>query len=134
MNAVEWSPALEVDDPEIDSHHRQAAEELNGLMEALERAPETLLDRFDAFIEHCRSHFAHEEALMKAHGFPALPVHQAEHERALAEFAEQRQRLIDKGPGAMAFYFRIGLKSWFISHVQSMDSATVGYVNAARSA
>ncbi len=132
MTPLEWNEGLSVRDFHIDEEHRAAVEDINAITHSLDYEPDSLLSNFDRFVDHCREHFRNEERLMEEHGFPQFDVHQSEHHRVLAEMDDIRRRLLADGPGPLEFYFRIGLKSWFLSHVRSMDAAGLEHVNRVR--
>lgn len=82
----------------------------------------------DDLLRHTRVHFADEEQLMREVGFPAYPVHQAEHERVLAEMGEQvdawrRDRDLD----ALSAWIRAAVPEWFTAHIATMDTMTARF-------
>lgn len=82
----------------------------------------------DDLLRHTRVHFADEEQLMRDVGFPAYPIHQAEHERVLAEMAAQvdswrRERDLE----ALGGWIRTDVPEWFVGHIASMDTMTARF-------
>lgn len=121
-----------------DDHHLEACL-LNDLAEALEQhrirpAKAAVLQRFEALLGHTREHFAREESAMDQSGFPAYPVHKAEHDRVLDEL-QAEGRAFRAGCDAARFstYVRETVPAWFLQHIQSMDLVTSRFV-AARAA
>ncbi|BAE52940.1 bacteriohemerythrin [Paramagnetospirillum magneticum] len=81
-----WSEEFALGDPLVDAQHRAFFEEAAALRAALasEEPKDEIVAYCSAFITNLRTHFADEERLMARIGFPALPIHQQEHERLLA--------------------------------------------------
>jgi hemerythrin len=80
-----WSDDYALGDPLVDSQHRAFFQEAALLRAALETG-----ESKDAIVAYCatfranlRTHFADEEQLMARIGFPALAMHQQEHQRLL---------------------------------------------------
>jgi hemerythrin len=90
---------------------------------------------WQALTRHTSEHFAREELAMKEVSFPASAVHQAEHQRVLAEM-DLKYRAWRAGGDVkeLLHYAGDGISSWFVSHVQTMDFVTARFVMAARGA
>lgn len=89
-----------------------------------------LADGFAELVTHTQKHFASEEALMKATGFPATAEHVADHQRVLGELDRFSQR-IAKGSTMMAkAWLKEQLPDWFETHVRSMDSALAAHIKS----
>lgn len=120
---VEWSDeslALGWDD--IDNHHRQFVELLNGATGADNTA---FKEQYEELFAHLEQHFAEEEALMDSCNFSASAEHKGEHRRVLGEM-KQFKRQLERGRSQMArAYITENLPGWFKLHVTTMDSALV---------
>ena len=91
-----------------------------------------ILERLSLLAVHTREHFLHEEAAMREARFPAYPVHQAEHDRVLAEMDAEARAFREHGDGArLARYLRDALPAWFVNHVRTMDVVTARFLAAA---
>jgi hemerythrin len=118
-----------------DDHHLEACL-LNDLVEALQghrsggsRGP--VLERLDALLAHTREHFAREESAMEEAGFPAYPVHKAEHDRLLDELkAEARAFQVHGDAARLSAYVTEAVPAWLAEHIQSMDLVTSRFVAA----
>jgi hemerythrin len=121
-----------------DDHHLEACL-LNELADALQRhrarpARADVLERLDALLAHTREHFAREELAMEQSGFPAYPVHKAEHDRVLDELQAEARAFRDAGDAAqLTKHVREAMPVWFLHHIQSMDLVTSRFL-AARAA
>src|SRR3990172_10630589 len=109
-----------------DDHHLEACL-LNDLAEALEQhrirpAKAAVLQRFEALLGHTREHFAREESAMEQSGFPAYPVHKAEHDRVLDDLQMEARAFLEHGDAErLAKYVGGPVAAWFLQHIQSMD-------------
>ena len=81
-----WDPELETGHDDIDSQHRSLFELANALERAIQndvsgRAEDiALADAVYGLVDYVVEHFAAEEALMVACGYPGLGPHRALHE------------------------------------------------------
>jgi hemerythrin len=122
-----------------DDHHLEACL-LNELADAIEElrgggcSTGDVVERFDALLSHTREHFAREEAGMDDTGFPAYPVHKAEHDRVLDDMAAECHQF-QRAPDVERLWRYVSetVPSWFVTHIQSMDLVTSRYI-AARAA
>ncbi len=103
----------------IDRRH----EEFYDLFDQLKTAPDSdFISRFEAIIDHTRTHFAEEEADMENIDYPNHAEHKAEHQKALEEMDYFFQKA---KTGRMMFakaYARERLGDWFRNHLLNMDS------------
>jgi hemerythrin len=125
----------------INDDHREELALLRIVVAALEDRVQGDVDdtevtrAWEALTRHTSEHFAREELSMKEVSFPASAVHQAEHQRVLAEM--EVKYLAWRAGGdvkALLAYASEGISSWFVSHVQTMDFVTARFVIAARGA
>jgi hemerythrin len=87
---------------------------------------DSVIDEFEA---HVVEHFASEERLMLATGFPAYPVHRGEHERVLAHLRELLRLYRQAGELApFAAYLRDGHLQWAHNHIATMDTMTAYFI------
>jgi hemerythrin len=103
----------------MDADHAEAARLINAMAEADAAGRAPLLAHF---IEHCREHFAREEAMMAETGFFATACHAGEHERVLDELAQVQAKLA--AGDAQDGYFQRGLPEWLLNHRNTMDFVT----------
>lgn len=126
MTVLDWDDALNVGVGFMDHDHAEAAALINALAGA--GAGERVAT-LEAFIGHCREHFAREEAMMERTGFFALHCHRDEHIRVLAEFELVLARL--KGGDSQDDYFTRTLPNWLMNHRNTMDLVTANFARAA---
>jgi len=123
--------------PFMNEDHREEALRLNDLADAVKghragKVPvEAVLHRFEGLLQHTQEHFAREEAAMQEGGFPPYPVHKAEHDRVLEEMESEETHFRETGDTARLWkYVAEAVPTWFVSHIQSMDQATAGFLAA----
>jgi hemerythrin len=122
-----------------DDHHREIGL-VNDLEEALAAhaggGPETLepvLAKLALLAVQTREHFLREETAMRVSGFPAYPVHKAEHDRVLAEMDREARLFRQRGDaGRLSRYLFEVLPTWYRGHVRAMDVVAAQYVAARR--
>jgi len=123
----------------VDDDHREELALLRIVVAALEarvrgEATDAEVTRaWEALARHTAEHFAREDLAMTEVRFPASAVHQAEHQRVLAELEAQFQAWRAGGPvEALLAYADEGITTWFVGHVQTMDFITARFVMASR--
>lgn len=126
MAAIEWHDGMNVGVGFMDADHADAAAQINTLAASGGAQRIAVLE---AFIHHCRDHFAREEAMMEKTGFFALHCHHDEHVRMLAELDIVLLRL--KGGNAQDDYFAITLPNWLTNHRNTMDFVTAEFARSA---
>lgn len=126
MSGFVWTEAMSVGVPALDADHRCLVRIINLLNDAqgndTGRVIEIVMDTLAAY---ARFHFAREEQVMSACGFPALAVHSVEHEgfcNTIAAMAKERV-----GPAAAADLLDY-LKGWLLHHILIQDMAYRPYI------
>lgn len=114
--------------------HQAEGRMLNDVADALERyrdgseGQDAVLAQLEALVEHTREHFERENRLMREQGFPAFPVHRAEHTRVLAEMEREAFLFREQGdPGRLSRYVTSVVVSWFVNHIRTMDAVTAQF-------
>lgn len=126
MSVLQWHEGLNVGIGFMDADHSEAAALINHLADSAGPERVALMRRF---LDHCREHFAREEAMMAATGFFALGCHAGEHQRMLAELADVLARI--EGGAALDDYFRHQLPAWLMNHRNTMDFVTAQFAREA---
>jgi hemerythrin len=135
MPAFEWRDFFSIGHEEIDNQHKQLFAIVNALYDGLRRgdAPDDLLKiSLDQLCAYTRSHFADEERLMLAAGYPEFARHKAAHDMLagrLAEF-EARVRAGETRVAAELLPFLVG--DWLSRHIAFEDQQYAGYLNSQR--
>ena len=124
---IEWTSNLSTGVPLLDEHHQ-------GLFKGLAELESAALEQRTLFgvyaltrLKHyVRDHFAAEEALMKAAGYPELAAHMAEHAAFRARLGELLVKSIGQDISTETIQF---LSDWLVNHIGKVDMAYVPYLN-----
>ncbi len=135
MPALQWSDALALNQPQMDTTHREFVDLLQHLQSTLDAdaAPAQWLARYDELVEHTVHHFAQEQRWMDDMGFDAENCHARQHASVLQTLEQVRATLQQSHDAALLGRLVDELGQWFTMHAQSMDAAlrdmvhTTGY-------
>jgi hemerythrin len=117
--ALQWHDDLLLGYAPMDDTHREFTEVVSALQRADEAAQPAALARV---IEHLRSHFAEEDALMRETQFPPRDCHIDEH-AAVIRSADEVAALVAAGDCRAVQGFAQALADWFPGHAVHLDSA-----------
>jgi hemerythrin len=123
---IEWTPNLSTGVPALDEQHKAIFQWLA----ELESATADQRTLFGVYVitrlkHYMREHFAAEEAMMKAAGYPDLVPHQAEHAEFRARLEELQLKSIGEDISADTVSF---LNHWLTNHITHTDMAYVPYL------
>ena len=130
MPFYEWSEALSVGIPLLDADHRALIRLINRLHDDPAIDPGQVFDHLLAYIAF---HFAREERILEACGFPGLDLHKNEHDAFRWFVRDLRGRHI-RGEGAVAGEMADYLKTWLNNHILIQDMAYRPFVRDSRAA
>lgn len=133
FSMFEWKPEYAVNIGSIDAQHQTLfgiGRELYAAMSAGQGT--SVLGRIlDRLIQYTKVHFAHEERLMRLHGYPDFAAHKAKHD-ALVQQVVAFQTDFKAGRVAMAVQILQFLKDWLEKHIQGTDFAYIPWMKAKR--
>lgn len=119
---VEWDPSFATGIPSVDAQHQQLIHILNLLAATVEAGPThaQLLDVVAQLADYASYHFAEEERLMEAMGYPELDEHRLEHQTFVnqIELFDLDAILATEGLAAEMLHF---LKTWLCDHILGID-------------
>ena len=126
---IQWTPSLSTGNEVLDEQHKA----LFRWLAELDSAATDARTLFGAYAitrlkNYTRSHFAAEEALMKASGYPGLAQHVAEHESFRARLAELHLQSISEDISTETVKF---LTDWLSNHIAKSDMAYAPYLKKA---
>jgi hemerythrin-like metal-binding protein len=125
---LNWTPEIHaVGVAEMDATHQEFVEELTKLVKA---GDEDFPHLFHALALHTRAHFENEGRLMRACRFPAIGIHESEHQRVLGELAQIGRGVARGSLGLARAYVAVGMPEWFHNHLLTMDSALAACLKA----
>ena len=131
MSLMAWTERMNVGIAQMDQEHQQLIVLINELFDAVQagHGRQALGPVLDAMIDYTKTHFAHEEALLRQYQFPTLESHKLEHD-ALARQVQDIQRKYHAGATAMlSMEVMSFLKSWLVKHIQGTDKLYGPYLN-----
>lgn len=123
---IEWTPALSTGVALLDEQHKEIFQWLAELQSAASDE-RTLFGVYSLtrLKHYTRSHFAAEEALMQASGFPDLAEHAAEH----AAFRARLDELLLKSIGDDISQETVDfMTAWLTNHITRTDMAYVPHL------
>lgn len=120
---IQWTPALATGVPLLDEQHQT----IFRWLAELESATAEQRTLFGAYAitrlqSYVRDHFAAEEALMQAAGYPDLAAHVAEHESFRRRLAELQVQAMVRDASADTVVF---LRDWLVNHIGKTDMSYV---------
>lgn len=123
---IEWTPALSTGVALLDEQHKEIYQWLAELKSAADDE-RTLFGVYSLtrLKHYTRAHFAAEEALMKASGYPGLAEHSAEHAKFCARLNELQLKSIGQDISRDTVEF---LTDWLTRHITRTDMAYVPYL------
>lgn len=126
-----WNDSLAFHIQEIDSQHRMLVTLINTLHSAFSmgKGPGILGRALRDLAGYTQAHFAAEERLMEAHGYPGLEDHRRIH-RAMAARVQACHDEFAHGRGAVTAQLVRFLKDWLTEHIQGADRGYVAHLSA----
>ena len=124
MKNIEWSPKLAIGVEVIDGQHQQWIQRFNNVAAAIaaQEGPVQIGKTLDFLISYTQQHFATEEKIMTAAGYPDLPAHLAQH-RELTQTLQDLLRDFEEEGATQKLADTVGsyLRNWLINHIQKTD-------------
>ncbi len=122
MSLLEWNDSLKVGHARIDADHHKLVDLLNRLYEAMNagKGATVCTPILAELISYTQSHFAMEEALMKAARYPKLAEHKAQHTALINDVLGFKSRLESGSPALTVPLFKF-LKEWLSKHILGSD-------------
>lgn len=132
---IAWSDLLLVGHAQIDADHRRMFEIADRLHAGIREARKDVLVRevIGELMDYTLTHFAREEALMKAVGLPGLEDHRFEHE-LITYRLRNLQRDAYSGRQGLAEDLEIFLDRWLARHILTSDAQAAAALRQAHAA
>lgn len=121
MPLIKWRDSFSVGAPKFDEEHKVLLAILNEMFVIVrdEKGPSHLNDEVDKLIQYTEKHFASEEAVMEAIGYPALEKHKAIHAKLVEEVIHFKKQVDNGEEQATTFYHF--LRDWLLTHIVEED-------------
>ncbi len=130
MALLSWCDKFSVQVGQFDEEHKQLIQFVNQLHDAMKmgQGKQVIGDVLSGLISYTQNHFAAEERLMKAHGFPGYEKHKKEHNQLTMSVLDlQKGYMAGSTPlsqSVMGF-----LKDWLTNHIQGVDKEYGPFLN-----
>lgn len=131
MALINWTDQLAVGVKDIDTQHKMLVDLINSLHTHMVAgdANDLMGKVLDKIIEYTGFHFATEERLMAAHGYPQSPAHKHEHAK-LVQTAVELQKKVKSGQAHVTMETMNFLRDWLQHHIKESDKAFGAYLSA----
>lgn len=123
MTLLEWRDEYRIGIAEVDHEHKELIGLINAVHAALgaDRSSDRIEECLGEIYARVSAHFALEEKDMRAHGYPELGQHKADHERLLDDIRDIMDEHAESGVlDDQAFANR--LAAWFGDHFKTFDA------------
>lgn len=124
MPLVIWNDALKIGLPDIDRQHKQLIDQLNRLVDAMNRnsGPEEIKEIVWFLDSYVSQHFSFEENCMHRFQCPVAAQNAGAHAHFVKVLADVKAELMNKGPSlALSIKVNEQLLDWFVNHIQKID-------------
>lgn len=134
MSFLQWTKELGIGVPELDEEHKILIAHLNTFYDAvhLNIAPQILLQTTEALTYYATTHFAHEEELMLATGYPDYAEHKTEHDILRARLAEMHEKAVQNATHDLSNELLAFMKGWVYGHLIYCDKPMGLYVQSCK--
>lgn len=118
---ISWNKGYSVGVTQMDSEHQRLIDIINNLYSAMRsgRSKEAIGTILDELVDYTKTHFAHEERLMRESGYTGFDEQKRAHEALIAQVIEIQGKYragTALGQEVMSF-----LKNWLVNHIQGLD-------------
>ncbi len=136
MSYFQWSKEMSVGVSTLDSDHKCLIRIIDLLHDIRDEkdSQRTIHAVLDTLLLYGRHHFAREERVMAACGFPEWSFHHSEHQGFAVYIRRVRKRFRDAGDPEMASELLEYLTDWLRHHILIQDMAFKPYVAGKRRA
>jgi hemerythrin-like metal-binding protein len=118
---INWSNSYSVGVSQMDKEHQRLIDIINNLYAAMRagRSKDVIGTILDELVDYTRTHFAHEEKLMREANYTGFDGQKQAHEALIAQVAEvQKKYRAGTALGQEVMNF---LKDWLVNHIQGSD-------------
>lgn len=132
MSFINWSEIYCLGDPTLDAHHQNLFAILNQLHDELlgHKREEAVVKTIKALLDYTRYHFAEEERVMKAIGYPEYETHKAAHQQILQKLLTCDQHKSGGARECAGELYTFLLGDWLWKHILEMDKKISPYIRS----
>ncbi|MBF0496616.1 MAG: hemerythrin family protein [Deltaproteobacteria bacterium] len=130
MTILAWSPQLSVNIAQFDDQHQKLIKLINDLGAAMSsgQGAQVISKTLRGVIDYTATHFAAEEKLMTAHGYPEFRQHKLEHDALVKQVLELRDKL-ERGNITVSIETMNFLRKWLTDHILKTDKKYGPFLN-----
>lgn len=130
MALLTWSDKFSVQVRQFDEEHKQLMNLINQLHDAMKagQGKQVIGDVLNGLIEYTRKHFAAEDRIMKAQGYPGYENHKKEHNQ-LTMTVMDFQKGFAEGSAILSQTVMTFLRDWLTNHIQGVDKEYGPFLN-----
>lgn len=122
MAFLEWTESLSVGSRLIDTDHKRLIDLINRLHDvgAQGGSHEATAAALSNLIDYTRTHFVHEETLMRKTAYPQFIPHKIQHDRLMKQIEDFKARFI-AGQVGLSQDTLVFLRTWLCDHFIKVD-------------
>lgn len=122
MAFLDWDDSLSVKSRLLDTDHKRLIEHINKLFEASQEGANHALaeSAMYSLVEATKTHFTHEETLMRKTAYPQFIPHKIEHDRLIKQL-EDFQKRYAAGQVGLSRDSVVFLRTWLCDHIIKVD-------------
>jgi hemerythrin len=126
----EWSEKYSVNIREIDDQHKKLIGMVGKLHDAMRqgKGKQAVGEVLNNLVQYVRTHFAAEERLMKANGYPEYDAHKAKHDGLTLKVADIYREYQD-GKVTISLEVMNFLENWVDGHIMGTDKQYAPFLN-----
>lgn len=130
MALLTWSERFSVNVRQFDEEHKQLMNLINQLHDAMKagQGKQVIGDILNGLIAYTHKHFAAEDRLMKAHGYPDYENHKKEHNQLTMSVLDF-QKEFASGSVPLSQTVMTFLRDWLTNHIQGVDKQYGPFLN-----
>lgn len=131
MSLFAWNSQFAVGIEQVDREHRGLFDSINAFHDAMlaGQGSEALAGLLAKLIEYTKTHFRHEEEMLRKYGYPDFAGHKQQHDLMTTNVLELQAGLKAGTTKATIDTMRF-VKDWLVNHIMKMDMAYKAFVAA----
>src|SRR5690242_15639071 len=131
MGLVQWDRSFSVEVARFDGEHKTLFDIINRLHDAMMAGQgRTVLGKtFQDLLNYTRTHFAAEEGVLRAHGYPELEKQRLQH-AAFCDTLAKYKAQFDSGSTALSVDIMQLLQDWLRQHITVEDRKYSEFLNS----
>lgn len=125
MPIYQWTPAISVNNPDIDSQHKRLFDLINNLHDAMiaGKGKDVLAATLAELLDYTKTHFSYEEKYIQSKQYVGFAAHKLQHDQFTKKVADWQK---DFQAGKMNLTIEVSqyLKDWLVNHIEVIDKKT----------